>query len=122
MRLGRRTYDRLLRVIPRLYACARIVELTHLASSLAMEVIEAEGVGWFDFKTGSRVRLVEFAESRPAVITPAALVGMPPAVASHPFLSHWISTGDLIALKMSDFSQREVVTLSLRRMRPRDWN
>src|SRR5262245_33564172 len=100
MRLSNRTYDRLLRVLPRLYACLTVAELQRQAPFLALEIVEADGAGWFEFQVGERHAVLGFREST-AVVTRRTLSGIPHAIASHPHMNGWLA-GDVRTRRMSD--------------------
>lgn len=104
MRLSHRAYDRLLRVLPRLYACLTVEELQREAPFLALEIAEADGGGWFEFKLGQQPAVVGFRESQ-RVVTRATLAGIPHAVATHPHVNGWLA-GDVRTRRMSDLSQK----------------
>ncbi|HEU5257969.1 MAG TPA: LuxR C-terminal-related transcriptional regulator [Vicinamibacterales bacterium] len=103
-RLSHRVYDRLLRTLPRLYACLTVDELQRQVPFLALEIAEADGGGWFDFNVGTRTEVIGFRESKP-VITDRTLPEIPHAVASHPHINGWLA-GDLRTRRMSDLPQK----------------
>jgi DNA-binding CsgD family transcriptional regulator len=103
-RLSHRAYDRLLRVLPRLYSCLTLDHLRTEVPVLALDLIEADGSGWFEFQVGDRPAVINFRESRP-VVTRATLPEIPHAVASHPHINGW-RAGDLRTRRMSDLSQK----------------
>lgn len=49
MRLSPRLYDRLLRSLPRLYACRTPEALKQATVAILDGMISCEGSGWFDF-------------------------------------------------------------------------
>ena len=104
MRLSHRAYDRLLRVLPRLYACLTVEALQRQAPLLALDIAEADGAGWFEFQMGAQPAVVGFRESKP-VMTPRTLSGIPHAVASHPHVNDWLA-GDVRTRRMSDLPQK----------------
>jgi len=103
-RLSHRVYDRLLRILPRLYACLTPDELQRRVPLLVLEIAEADGAGWFEFNVGKRTGVIGFLESKP-VITERTLPEIPHAVASHPHINAWLA-GDLRTRRMSDLPQK----------------
>jgi len=104
MRLSPRLYDRLLRSLPRLYACRTPEALKQATVAILDGMISCEGSGWFDFAIddgGMHLRSVH--ESVPC-LTPAIIKEMPRTVARHPFMSVWVRQADPAVLKLSDFS------------------
>ena len=99
--LPHRLYDRLLRALPRLYASTTVAGVRTRATELALEIVEAEGAGWFDFNFNPAPEVVGFDEST-RVITPTVLSRMPRAIASHPHIKIWLTTPDRSARRMSD--------------------
>ena len=88
MRLSPRLYDRLLRSLPRLYACRTPEALKQATVAILDGMISCEG---------------SVHESVPC-LTPAIIKEMPRTVARHPFMSVWMRQADPAVLKLSDFS------------------
>jgi DNA-binding CsgD family transcriptional regulator len=103
-RLSHRAYERLLRILPRLYACLTLEELQSATPFLILEIAEADGAGWFEFNVGEQPEVVGFRESKP-VVTRATLAGIPHAVATHPHVNGWLA-GDVRTRRMSDLQQK----------------
>jgi len=104
MRLSPRLYHRLLRTLPRLYACQTPEALKLATVAILDGLIGCEGSGWFDFAIedgGMHLRSVH--ESVPC-LTPAIIKEMPRTVARHPFMSVWVRQDDPAVLKLSDLS------------------
>lgn len=104
MRLSPRLCNRLLRALPRLYACQTPEALKQATVAILDGLISCEGSGWFDFAIeDGGIRLRSIHESVPC-LTPAIIKEMPRTIARHPFMSVWVRQADPAVLKLSDFS------------------
>ena len=108
MRLGPRTYDRLLRLLPEIYACRTLPELIKDAVDLLKPMIPSEGCGWFVFAIDSVPRLAMSAESEPPVTDLLSLGRQGQAALNHPLNLLWQKQSRPSTLMSFDVESRQL--------------
>jgi DNA-binding CsgD family transcriptional regulator len=105
MRLSHSDMDRILRILPELYAYSPPLRFFETSVRLLHELIGCDYTGLFQYEYRPRVRLVTCVESDRRM-TPQLVALLEEAVPSHPYIHHYAMAGKATSLMSAEMPAR----------------